>query len=588
MTRRHWKTILASAMVIATLAESAFAGRGGGGGGRGGGGGGRAGGMSRPGGGAGGGGGMNRPGGGMARPGGGNPGAGMSRPGGGNSPGAGSVNRNPAGNAPRGNNFQPQNNNRTPANGAGNRQVNQQNNLNPANRNPNVQAGNRAGNTNINNGNRTQVNNTTNRTNVGNSLNSGNRVTQNNINRTNNNYNITNVNSGYRGNGAGNYGGYRNYGGYGGWNNSYQGYHSNWVHGSWNNHYGGWGNNAAWFGAGLGLGAVAGWGLSSWAYSPSVYNWGYSSYSNPYYVPQQPIVIQQQPVVIQQAAPVYNYAQPINTQAAPPEQTSSDAALASFDQARDAFKAGDYPTALALTDQALARMPGDPAMHEFRALCLFAQGRYDAAASVLYGVLSAGPGWDWTTLASLYPEIGVYTNQLRNLETFTRANPNSAAAHFVLGYQYLTEGYTENADREFSAVTRLKPTDKLSAQLATQLIKVDETKAPEVTPAEPQPEPAPSPVPAGATLVGSWTASPASGVTIALNVAADKAFTWTVKAPGQTTNLGGASSYEDGILTLAQKSGQPLVGRVTWRDPTHMVFKIVDGPPEDPGLSFAK
>ena len=55
-------------------------------------------------------------------------------------------------------------------------------------------------------------------------------------------------------------------------------------------------------------------------------------------------------------------------------------AVSTFDQARMSFQVGDYQQALSLTDQALAKMPNDAAMHEFRALCLFALQRYDEAA----------------------------------------------------------------------------------------------------------------------------------------------------------------------------------------------------------------
>ena len=44
---------------------------------------------------------------------------------------------------------------------------------------------------------------------------------------------------------------------------------------------------------------------------------------------------------------------------------------------------------------------------------LFALKRYDEAAAALYAVLSVGPGWDWTTLISLYADPETYTQQLR-------------------------------------------------------------------------------------------------------------------------------------------------------------------------------
>ena len=72
----------------------------------------------------------------------------------------------------------------------------------------------------------------------------------------------------------------------------------------------------------------------------------------------------------------------------------------------------DYKTALAQVDQAIALVPNDTVLHEFRGLVLFAQERYQEAAAAEYAVLSAGPGWDWTTLSALYPDVEVYTAQL--------------------------------------------------------------------------------------------------------------------------------------------------------------------------------
>ncbi len=489
---------------------------------------------------------------------------------------------------------------------------------------------NRPTNATANVGNRTQVNSVQNRqntlnqsnvqnrqTNIGNNVNSGNRVINNNVT------NVTNVNRG--GGNANRWGGYGYGGAGGGWpgryGNGYANYHSNWVHGYWNNNYPGWGYGPGYggayfgsgFGTGLAIGALAGWGLSSWGYGSSLYGngggWGYSSYANPYYMAQPVIVQQPQTIVVQggQAQPAltsaFNYSEPIATTAPPPDPTVAEQSTGLFDQARDAFKANDPTRALGQKVQALKTMPGDTAMHEFRALCLFALGQYDAAASALFAVLSVGPGWDWSTMASLYPDVATYTTQLRALEAFARNNPNSASAHFVLGYHYLTAGYTENADREFTTVSRLKPNDKLSAQLAQQLSKPVEAPASSPTdqpaaqpPAEPKAEtPQASPVPPGATISGSWSASPAAGVRIVLVLKDDNTFSWTVSGQGPEHTLSGDASYAQGLLTLTQKAPQagqaaepPLVGTVTWKDATHMAFKIVGGGPEDPGLAFGK
>ena len=95
----------------------------------------------------------------------------------------------------------------------------------------------------------------------------------------------------------------------------------------------------------------------------------------------------------------------------------------SFDSARDSFKAGDYAKALELTDQAIRQMPNDAALHEFRGVVLFALHRYEDAAAPLYAVLSVGPGWDWSTLVGLYPNVSVYTDQLRALESYCKHQP---------------------------------------------------------------------------------------------------------------------------------------------------------------------
>src|ERR1700733_11133233 len=101
-----------------------------------------------------------------------------------------------------------------------------------------------------------------------------------------------------------------------------------------------------------------------------MYGWGYSGYSNPYYggagglggVSQQPGGVPQQ-----SAGAGYNYTQPISTTAAPPERAAPSQANSAFDQARDAFKAGDYANALQLDQQAITQTPNDTSLHELLA-----------------------------------------------------------------------------------------------------------------------------------------------------------------------------------------------------------------------------
>jgi tetratricopeptide (TPR) repeat protein len=334
-----------------------------------------------------------------------------------------------------------------------------------------------------------------------------------------------------------------------------------------------------------------GWGLSSWMMGPMMYNWGYSNYSNPYYgggYGAGNTVVVQQPVV-------YDYAQPIDSQAPPPDQTVSNQAVSTFDSAREAFKAGDYAKALGLVDQAIKSMPNDATLHEFRAQTLFALKRYDDAAATLYGVLSAGPGWDWTTLISLYADPEVYTGQLRALETYASQNPSSAAAHFVLAYQYLTEEHPDAAVRELKKVKGLEPKDTLSAQLLQQL-EQSQNQPTTATTAEAEPPQVPSASSAAnastgkeGKLEGSWSAQPNKDITITLSLQGDGRFDWSVNRAGKNQKFAGKSSYENGILTLVQgDNNNTMVGNVNWTDDSHFTFKVMGAAPSDPGLSFSK
>ena len=188
-------------------------------------------------------------------------------------------------------------------------------------------------------------------------------------------------------------------------------------------------------------------GVGAWGAGSPMYGWGYSGYSNPYYGGGLGSggVAQTAPVQQPTAAVGSDYSQPISTTAAPPEQAVADQAASGYDQARAAFKAGDYAQAIQLDQQALAQTPDDTNLHEFLAVAYFAQGKYPQAAPPLYAVLSVRPGWDWTTLSGLYADVNTYTGQLRALEAYVRSNPDSAQAHFVLAYQYLAQGHDPEA-----------------------------------------------------------------------------------------------------------------------------------------------
>ena len=389
--------------------------------------------------------------------------------------------------------------------------------------------------------------------------------------------------------GLGNWG----YGGLG-WGNGL-----GWGLGNWGLGGLGWGSGLGW-GGGLGWGNGLGWGLSSWSYGPMLYDWGLTSYYNPYYL------VSSQAVGAVVDDGVYDYSQPINPSAPAPDAAVVGSADDLFERGREAFKTGMYTAALDFTAQALKQLPNDPTLHEFRALALFALKRYDEASASLYPVLSLGPGWDWPTLIGLYNnDAAVYTTQVRALEGFVKESPNTASSHFLLGYHYLCQGHGEEALRQLRAASKLQPKDSLSAKLVESLEEMrrkalgpaadakpaDAKPAPAIAAATPAVEPLPAAAVAPGTLDGTWTATADEHTRITLDLSKADRFGWTVDHDGAVKTFQGVRSQGGGYLTLVQEadaSQPPMVGRLEWKDDDHFDFHLTGTPPSDPGLTFSR
>ncbi len=347
---------------------------------------------------------------------------------------------------------------------------------------------------------------------------------------------------------------------------------SNWYHGNWNGNWNnGWNNYQplGWWAGGYWAGA---------AISAIPWSWGYYPYYNPYYGGSYAAGSSfdySQPIVVAQA--------PVAPPGAPAGLTAEQQAPPLFDAARTAFMQGDYATALAQADQAIALVPNDTVLHEFRGLALFALGRYKEAAAADYSVLSTGPGWDWTTLSALYPNVEVYTAQLRALEQYAKSHPAASDGKFLLAENYLTCGYTDAAAAQLKAVMELDPKDQLSAQLLKSITAPE--SAEQAAPSQPA---APTKPADAASLVGNWTATRADSPTIKLALAGDGKFTWSLDQKGKPQQFSGTCTITDNLLVLKQGDNPMMAGQVASLASNRFNFKLAGDNPSDPGLTFIR
>lgn len=251
----------------------------------------------------------------------------------------------------------------------------------------------------------------------------------------------------------------------GGWGGNWHNHCINPRYGWYNGcHSGYWGSRwyapLAWTSVGWGLGAMT----SGWGYG--------TSYYNPYCVqPVATVVVAYDyslPVVVNNY--VSSDAESGDAIAQADQQTpESEQATKLFDDGLSQFKSGDYQAALGNFDAALQKLPGDPVVHEVRALTLFALGDYQSSAAALNSFLSSAPGMDWTTMSSLYGNVDDYQSQLRKLAQSCESNPNDPSSHFVLAYQYLATDSKDNAVNALAVVVKNQPKDSTARRMLDAL-----------------------------------------------------------------------------------------------------------------------
>jgi tetratricopeptide (TPR) repeat protein len=315
--------------------------------------------------------------------------------------------------------------------------------------------------------------------------------------------------------------------------------------------------------------------------------WGYgNAYYNPYYA--QPVATTAAPYDYSQPIVVNNYISPETEAAEAPVQIAQDSpasqqGLTLFDEGLSQFKSGAYQEALVNFDAALRQLPGDPVVHEVRALALFASGDYKQAGAALNSFLSSAPGMDWTTMSSLYGNTDDYTLQLRNLEQYCQSHPNDAAAYFVLAYHYLTTGSKDNAVQALNVVVKNQPKDYIAKRMLDAL-------------APPQLPPAPTTIPPAAVdsdvsetdLVGDWRAK-AGDTTIDLAITEESHFVWKAIQPGKPAlELQGNLVSTSDELAFESEGKGAMTGSVMSLGADKWKFALSGAPPLDPGLHFAR
>jgi tetratricopeptide (TPR) repeat protein len=357
------------------------------------------------------------------------------------------------------------------------------------------------------------------------------------------------------------------------------GYHQNWYRGSWSgfNHYYfpfglGYGSGLSGFNSyGYGYSNGAGFGFGPFALNSLAYRWGYNSFYNPYWG---------------SSSIGYNYAQPVyitTYRADSPQYPTSNSNQTDFLAARTAFRNQDYAASIVYLQRLIQASPTDSVAHEFLALNLFALGRYEESAAIMNSVLAVAPGWNWETLVSLYSNVSIYTQQLRQLEGHVREHSDDAASNFLLAYHYLVMNHPDVAKGKLQRVLELQPRDAVARQLLNGIGGNGQASQ-----SASLPEPIDAKIVVGkqSNVVGTWK-STRDELSIDLTFQDDGKFVWTVGGD-PSRSISGKYTLNDGTLVMEDTEGGVMVAHVTAASPDSFRFKMIGGPAEDTGMVFQR
>jgi tetratricopeptide (TPR) repeat protein len=338
-----------------------------------------------------------------------------------------------------------------------------------------------------------------------------------------------------------------------------------WYHGSWHWHWSSHPGVVPWY-----------------VYSSLALRYGYWTFVNPLWVAPavQPVVYLNYSRPVTVVAPQLIEERDLGESTTLPERTVQEQAQAQLEATRTAFRDRNYREAQRLVEAALAAAPEEAVLHEFRSLVLFALGRYGEAAAALYALLAVHPGWNWTTLSSLYGNIGDYQQQLQALNAARQAQPDAANLQFLYAYHMLTIGKPDDAKTALLQARKSLPEDPLLNQM---LLALGERPPP--TQASPTPREA---VDVELDLKGLWKSERSGGRAVYLNFDDQGQFQWDSLGGPEKDTFTGAFAVDGTVLTLERTDGGALVGQVIPQSEKSFLFRLIGTPPQDPGMRFER
>jgi hypothetical protein len=187
-------------------------------------------------------------------------------------------------------------------------------------------------------------------------------------------------------------------------------------------------------------------------------------------------------------------------------------------------------------------------------------------------------------LASLYPDIDVYTAQVRKLEDYVTANPAASDARFVLAYHYMTENYPDAAARQLEQVVKTVPGDAVAKQLYEMLTyKASGEPKPKVETAAPA-----GPTVAAEKLLGDWKAKGPSNSAFDMKLTKDGQFTWEYSKGKKKQVVKGAYALDRNTLAMEPAAGGVMLAQLTPRSADAVDFKMIGAPEHEPPLTFVR